>query len=244
MNNIEKMAIEHGIEPAGFGDRVGTAGKYVCTLEQLEAFAQALQSSEPVGKVMPICNLWVNPKTLDYEVDRCTHPLNELIPVYTLPPSTVTLEEHNKRIAELEAAFKALFVDREKVIKSYTLQVETLKATNKTLSVHCKSDYEYLAGLDIGHIVGLKEWLNSRIKALNATDLIVDTEYKNMGGSDIKADYPPTLITEPSGEAIKSLQATNKTLLDALDIAKDVLEAHTLMHVYEKLIADAEGVDG
>jgi len=31
--------------------------------------------------MIPLCNLWVNPETHKYEVDRCDHPLSELIPV-------------------------------------------------------------------------------------------------------------------------------------------------------------------
>jgi hypothetical protein len=31
--------------------------------------------------MIPICNLWVNPETHNYEVDRCDHPISELIPV-------------------------------------------------------------------------------------------------------------------------------------------------------------------
>lgn len=33
----------------------------------------------------PICNLWVNPAAGAYEVDRCDHPDDELIPVYKAP---------------------------------------------------------------------------------------------------------------------------------------------------------------
>jgi hypothetical protein len=39
---------------------------------------------EPVAK--HVCNLWINPKTSEYEVDRCTHPISEVIPVYISPP--------------------------------------------------------------------------------------------------------------------------------------------------------------
>jgi hypothetical protein len=39
---------------------------------------------EPIAK--HVCNLWINPETSEYEVDRCTHPINEVIPVYTAPP--------------------------------------------------------------------------------------------------------------------------------------------------------------
>ena len=47
-------------------------------------------SLEPQPEQVPVakhvCNLWINPKTSEYEVDRCTHPINEVIPVYTAPP--------------------------------------------------------------------------------------------------------------------------------------------------------------
>ena len=44
----------------------------------------AQPEQEPVAK--HVCNLWINPETSEYEVDRCTHPINEVIPVYTAPP--------------------------------------------------------------------------------------------------------------------------------------------------------------
>ena len=52
-------------------------------IEALEA-ALAQPEQEPVAK--HICNLWINPETSFYEVDRCTHPINEVFPVYTAPP--------------------------------------------------------------------------------------------------------------------------------------------------------------
>ena len=58
--------------------------------EQEEQLIKALEAAlaqpeqEPVAK--HICNLWINPETSSYEVDRCTHPINEVIPVYTAPP--------------------------------------------------------------------------------------------------------------------------------------------------------------
>jgi hypothetical protein len=44
----------------------------------------AQPEQEPVAK--HVCNLWINPETSFYEVDRCTHPINEVFPVYTAPP--------------------------------------------------------------------------------------------------------------------------------------------------------------
>ena len=46
--------------------------------------ATSQPEQEPVAK--HICNLWINPETSFYEVDRCTHPINEVFPVYTAPP--------------------------------------------------------------------------------------------------------------------------------------------------------------
>jgi hypothetical protein len=43
-------------------------------------------SLEPMPVAKHICNLWINPETSLYEVDRCTHPINEVFPVYTAPP--------------------------------------------------------------------------------------------------------------------------------------------------------------
>ena len=40
-------------------------------------------SLEPQPAAKHVCNLWINPETSEYEVDRCTHPINEVIPVYT-----------------------------------------------------------------------------------------------------------------------------------------------------------------
>lgn len=48
----------------------------------------AAQASEPV------CNLWVDPVTKRYEVDHCTHPSNELIPVFAAPqPSAAAVRD-------------------------------------------------------------------------------------------------------------------------------------------------------
>ena len=43
-------------------------------------------SLEPMPVAKHVCNLWINPETSFYEVDRCTHPINEVFPVYTAPP--------------------------------------------------------------------------------------------------------------------------------------------------------------
>lgn len=90
MNNIEKLAIEHG-------STCYTGQQYHFNKWQLEAFAKALQQSSE-----PVCNLWVDPATLNYEVDRCTHPLDELIPVFTHPPASVSLEKYNRAIEALK----------------------------------------------------------------------------------------------------------------------------------------------
>ena len=50
-------------------------------LEEALAAARELRDLKIVAK--HVCNLWINPETSEYEVDRCTHPINEVIPVYT-----------------------------------------------------------------------------------------------------------------------------------------------------------------
>lgn len=47
----------------------------------------AMQAPPPIlipapRKFKHVCNLWANPDTLQYEVDHCTHPLDELIPAF------------------------------------------------------------------------------------------------------------------------------------------------------------------
>lgn len=55
------------------------------------AFARAIEQAvnqrwqEMLGKQIPVCNLWVNPITMQYEVDHLDHPSAELIPVYKHP---------------------------------------------------------------------------------------------------------------------------------------------------------------
>lgn len=64
----------------------------------------AQPEQEPVAK--HVCNLWINPETSEYEVDRCTHPINEVIPVYTAPPRKewvgLTDEERNEMIGKIQ----------------------------------------------------------------------------------------------------------------------------------------------
>jgi hypothetical protein len=61
-------------------------------------------NQEPAAK--HVCNLWINPETSFYEVDRCTHPINEVIPVYTAPPKRewvgLTDEERNEMIGRIQ----------------------------------------------------------------------------------------------------------------------------------------------
>jgi len=61
----------------GYDETVGMCTNNPCC-------EQAQPEQEPVAK--HVCNLWINPETSFYEVDRCTHPINEVIPVYTAPP--------------------------------------------------------------------------------------------------------------------------------------------------------------
>ena len=56
--------------------------EHMAKVKKLEAQLAQLEQ-EPVAK--HICNLWINPETSFYEVDRCTHPINEVFPVYAAP---------------------------------------------------------------------------------------------------------------------------------------------------------------
>ena len=146
MNNIEKLAIEHGLRKYS-----GPQNEYIVSLKELEAFAQALQSSEPVSDILKIetvqavlpngvavSNVYdayqeglkTQPSTVQssepvavpfgyvmkpafweglHRSTICQKKEGSYqIPVYTLPPSTISLEEHNKRIAELQATNKNL----------------------------------------------------------------------------------------------------------------------------------------
>ena len=73
--NIAHPEQEH-IE-CGYDETVGMCTNNPCC-------EQAQPEQEPVAK--HVCNLWINPETSFYEVDRCTHPINEVFPVYTAPP--------------------------------------------------------------------------------------------------------------------------------------------------------------
>jgi len=55
------------------------------------------------------------------------------------------------------------------------LNQELLDAVND-----CKSDYEYLAGLDIEHIAGLKEWLKTRSNALQSINTPQSVKTKHL----------------------------------------------------------------
>lgn len=63
------------------------------------------------------------------DVARVANQLYKLIHSRTLPPSTVPLEEHNKRIAELEEAFSIVKKQHMYALNS----VIEARATNKTL---------------------------------------------------------------------------------------------------------------
>ena len=142
--NIEKLAIEHGYAKPN----MAKVEAYIFTLEQLEAFAKALQSSEPVAIA------WESKAGTRLNISWLTDTSAELISegieagkvasyLYTFPPSTVPLEEHNKRIAELEATISNLqkgitaqsmqMAHDVCTLESYESKVNALQATNKTL---------------------------------------------------------------------------------------------------------------
>ena len=76
MNKIDLIidALELAIETSEF-ERVNSVYR------QALAAVRELRDLKIVAK--HVCNLWINPETSEYEVDRCTHPINEVIPVYT-----------------------------------------------------------------------------------------------------------------------------------------------------------------
>lgn len=95
------------------------SGKYI----SVDEITKLYDNAPSVGNSEPVCNLWVDPATLNYEVDRCTHPLNELIPVYTTPQPD--------RVAELEEALKNIgeWIN--------TLPAGTKSATAKGVMIDC-----------------------------------------------------------------------------------------------------------
>lgn len=70
-SNLQLFIYEN--EPCGFPDS--------------EIFRSGLEDviKELTPDYQPICNLWVDPETMQYVVDHLDHPRNELIPVYDTP---------------------------------------------------------------------------------------------------------------------------------------------------------------
>lgn len=151
MNNIEKLAKREAFEivissvlPNSSGyDYLAKytteqfAGQYVDgSVQKAWVKFQALQ---PVAtyRVQVVRDNGVNNGKPHYkdtkeELERDLQYLHEdgyktiVTPLFTLPPSTVSLDEHNKRIAELEA-------EHESMVKIMALSYKALQATNKTL---------------------------------------------------------------------------------------------------------------
>lgn len=74
--------------------------------EQLmKALETALAQPEQEPAAKHVCNLLINPETSFYEVDRCTHPINEVIPVYTAPPRKPWVGLTDDQIALIHADF-------------------------------------------------------------------------------------------------------------------------------------------
>ena len=147
MNNIEKLAIDRDpihqdaitvklIDFFGVQTKFENASLFI---EALQGFSilqktRALQSSEPVAVA------WESKAGTRLNISWLTDTSDELISegieagkvasyLYTLPPSTVPLEEHNKRIAELEAELQS----ETKWASEYAQKALALEATNKKL---------------------------------------------------------------------------------------------------------------
>jgi len=76
-------------------------GAYADEYFEIDGVIDAINAelAKPVAK--HVCNLWINPETSQYEVDRCTHPINEVIPVYTAPPTQKLAE--SEPVAEVHS---------------------------------------------------------------------------------------------------------------------------------------------
>ena len=86
---IEKLeALPRFTEPVTGAHCVFYADINAIIEQEKSKISEGLKNSQAEQKPLPICNLWVNPENFNYEVDHCTHPLDELIPVYTSPQPT------------------------------------------------------------------------------------------------------------------------------------------------------------
>ena len=99
MNNIEKLAIEHGAKINESHDVIFDTDFDKTGVMCLKAFAKALQSSEPVAEVIFDKNK--NRKVFDWLVED-VQKLEIGTLLFTLPPSTVPLEKYNKLLDALK----------------------------------------------------------------------------------------------------------------------------------------------
>lgn len=106
MNNIEKLAKTHCI---GTYQNSEDGERFYFRLQDLEAFAKALQSSEPVAEVR--CR---NGEVFGYIPSRV---LRDMLPLgtklFTHPPATVPLEKYNKLLDALKELIEEKVENRE-----------------------------------------------------------------------------------------------------------------------------------
>lgn len=107
MSNIEKLAIENKM--IVLPENIDGNRCVVTDLTQLEAFAKALQSSEPVAEVR--CR---NGEVFGYIPSRV---LRDMLPLgtklFTHPPATVPLEKYNKLLDALKELIEEKVENRE-----------------------------------------------------------------------------------------------------------------------------------
>lgn len=99
MTNIEKLAIEHGITIT----HNGYAGETdLLNIETAEAFAKALQSSEPVAEVGTYIGDADDAHGIfSYQVFNGSPLISGESKLFTNPPASVPLEKYNKLVERL-----------------------------------------------------------------------------------------------------------------------------------------------
>lgn len=123
--NIEKLAIEHGAERV---HRVYDGLKDICfmfKLDNLEAFAKALQSSEPVfAEYLDDDEEWQKINVKD--IGTYEHAMFKTRLLFTHPPATVPLEKYNNLLRLLIEAKYNLGLKNEVPLHNIFSKVEKI----------------------------------------------------------------------------------------------------------------------